>query len=359
MRAPSLRTILQLAAPIVLVVIVALIGQATSISTQQYFLQALIMVTIVIGLYVFSGNSGVISLGHISFVAIGAFMAGLLTVPTGARNAVMPGLFGFLQTPELTNIESLLLAAALGAVFALIVGVPLMRLSGLSAGIATFAVLEIVHNVLRYWTKIGPGANTLSLVPQTTGFTQAAIAAVAVTIVAFLYQRSRPGRLLRAAREDPNAAQSIGVSIYRQRLWAFTLSGAIAGLGGALFVHMLGSIETEQVYLSLTFLTLAMLVIGGTYSLWGAVVGAVLISLLSSFLLKAESGLSIGIAHIKIPNGTTYVIVGALMVLFLVLRPSGLTGNKEFGDWQWRRRIRLPSLGALGPWQRRDREPQR
>ena len=67
------------------------------------------------------------------------------------------------------NAASLLLAAAVGGVFAFLVGLPLMRLSGLAAGIATFAVLEITHNLLREWTKIGPGATTLSLVPESTG----------------------------------------------------------------------------------------------------------------------------------------------------------------------------------------------
>ena len=71
----------------------------------------------------------------------------------------MPYLFPFLRDHTVGNIPSLLLAAAVGGVYALLVGMPLMRLSGLAAGIATFAVLEITHNILRYWTKIGPGSD--------------------------------------------------------------------------------------------------------------------------------------------------------------------------------------------------------
>ena len=81
-----------------------------------------------------------------------------------------------------------------------------MRLSGLAAGIATFAVLEITHNVLRYYERIGPGLNTFSSVPETTGLRQAAIGALVVIVVAFVYARSRFGRLLRATREDAAAA---------------------------------------------------------------------------------------------------------------------------------------------------------
>ena len=84
-RLGALRTLL---APIVLIVVVALIGSATSVATQQYFILALVSVTMVIGLYVFIGNSGVISFGQISFVAIGAYAAGELTIPT-QRGAVV------------------------------------------------------------------------------------------------------------------------------------------------------------------------------------------------------------------------------------------------------------------------------
>ena len=185
-----------------------------------------------------------------------------------------------------------------------------MRLSGLAAGIATFAVLEITHNLLREWTKIGPGATTLSLVPETTGALQATLGALLVVVLAFAYQRSPLGRKPRATREDPAAAQAVGISVHRQRLWAFTLSGALCGFAGGLLVHMLGSITTEQVYLELTFLTLAMLVVGGVTSLWGAVVGALAVSGLDSLLGNAEDGISVGLT-LDLPEGSRLVILGA------------------------------------------------
>ena len=204
-----------------------------------------------------------------------------------------------------------------------------MRLSGLAAGIATLAVLEITHNVLRFWEKIGPGAKTLSLVPETTGLFQATVGALIAVAVAFLYRRSRPGRKLRASREDPPAAQAVGIDIHRQRLLAFAISGALAGFAGGLMVHQLGSITTEQVYLDLTFLTLAMLVIGGAASIWGAVVGALLVSFLDSFLLNAENGTDVVVADLTLPTGSSTVILGVLMALMLLLRPSGITGGRE------------------------------
>jgi branched-chain amino acid transport system permease protein len=319
----------QLAAPAILVVGVGIGSTFVSSSNEIYFLNALVSVATVVAIYVFIGNSGVLSFGQMSFVAVGAFAAGIMTIPLESKTGVLPQLFPLLRDHTVGNLVSLGLAAAAGGVFALVVGLPLMRLSGLAAGIATFAVLEVTHNILREWTKIGPGATTLSLVPETTDARQATVGALAVVAAAFAYQRSRLGRRLRASREDPAAARGVGVNVHRERLWAFTVSGALAGFAGGLLVHLLGSITTEQVYLELTFLTLAMLVIGGLTSLWGAVVGALVVSALDTFLIEAEQGVDVGFS-LDLPQGTRLIFLGAIMALVLIVRPSGLTGGREF-----------------------------
>jgi branched-chain amino acid transport system permease protein len=330
----------EIAAPVALVVAAALLGAAVSASTQTYFIDALVKVAIVVALYVFIGNSGVLSFGHISFVAVGAWTAGVLSIPATEKPAIMPNLAHVLRDRTTGNLASLVLAAVVAGVCAVVVALPLMRLSGLAAGIATFGVLEITHNLLRYEERVGPGLNTFSSVPETTGLRQAALGALVCVAVAFAYGRSRFGRLLRATREDPAAARAVGVSIYRQRLIAFAVSGALAGLAGGLYVHLL-PLNTEGVYLDLTFITLAMLVVGGVTSLWGAVVGALAVSSLDSYLAVAENGTSLFGRHLDLPAGTRVIVVGALMALVLVLRPAGLTGGREF---------RLPSVG----WRRVD-----
>ena len=325
-----------LAGPMLLIVVVGIGASLVSRANEIHFLNALAAVAIVVAIYVFVGSTGVLSFGQISFVALGAFAAGVMTVPLDSKVGVLPDLYPLLRDHTIGSAASLVLAAAVGGVFAFLVGLPLMRLSGLAAGNATFAVLEITHNLLREWTKIGPGATTLSLVPETTGALQATLGALIVVVLAFAYQRSPLGRKARATREDPAAAQAVGISVHRQRLWAFTLSGALCGFAGGLLVHMLGSITTEQVYLELTFLTLAMLVIGGITSLWGAVVGALAVSGLDSFLGNAEDGISVGLT-LNLPEGSRLVILGGLMALMLILRPSGITGGREV-SFAWLRR---------------------
>ena len=320
----ALRSLLPVLAPAALVVATAVVGALFERSTEIYFINALVSVSMVVALYVFVGNSGVLSFGHISFVAVGAWTAGVLSVPVEEKPATMPSLFGFLADTTVGNIPSLLLAALVGGAFALVAGLPLMRLSGLTAGIATFAVLEVTNNVLRYYEKVGPGLNVFSSVPETTDMQQAAVGAIVAIVVAFAYQTSRFGRQLRAAREDAPAARAVGISVYRQRLIAFGLSGALAGFAGGLYVHYL-PINVDAVYLDLTFITLAMLVIGGMTSLWGAVVGALAVYGLDSLLAEAENG----VAGIDLPSGSRIVVVGALMALVLILRPAGLTGGRE------------------------------
>ena len=269
------------------------------------------MIAIVVALYVFVGNSGVISFGHVSFVAVGAYLAGVLTVDPadeGVHDA------GPLSRPRATahigTVPSLALAAAAGGIYALAVGLPLMRLSGLPAGIATFAVLGITYNVLYYWQKVGPTAQTLSDIPETR------------TLDARGAARSSPS----SSRTPTSAAGSGGCCARRARIRrprarpasrstgsACSASRSAArspGSPGGLYVHELGLITPDLFYLDLTFVTLAMLVFGGVGSLWGAVLGALAISALNSFLGDAENTVHVGF-RLTLPDGTRLVTIGA------------------------------------------------
>jgi len=325
----QVRRLPELLAPALLVLATALLGLEVSSYLQTYFLDTLVKVAIVIAIYVFIGNSGVLSFGTISFVALGAWTAGVLTVPQDQKRITMPGLSQFLLTHNVGNVASLALAAGAGALFALAVGLPLMRLSGLAAGIATFAVLGITYNVLTYEQKIGPGLNAFSAVPQTTGMWQAAIGGLICVGVAYVYQRTRFGRKLRATREDSAAAAAAGISTYRQRLLAFTLSGALAGFAGGLYVHLL-PLQVGGLYLTLTFITLAMLIVGGSGSLLGAVVGTLTLNGIYSFFTAATNTVDVFGWHLTVPAGTAEMILGVLMAVVLIFRPNGITGGREF-----------------------------
>jgi len=314
---------LEVAVPVALLAFAGLWGSFLSNARAIEVEHALVFAAIVIALYVFIGNSGVISFGQIGFFLVGAYAAGELSIPRETKSSILPNVFPLIREHSVGNFWSLVIAAAAGGIFAFLVGIPLMRLSGLAAGIATLAVLEITQNILGNWEKIGPGPLTLSTVPQTTDLWQATVGAIAVACAAFVYQLSPLGRKLRATREDPFAAQAAGIDVHRQRLWAFTLSGLLAGFAGGLFVHFQSTIATD-VYLDYTFLTLAMLVVGGSRSLLGAVVGALVVSGIDSFLSDAETN---AISWLHVGAGTSSVVVAAFMALVLIFMPQGLTGG--------------------------------
>ena len=131
-----------------------------------------------------------------------------MTVPLESKTAVLPRFPRCCATTRSATSPSLLLAAALGGVFAFVVGLPLMRLSGLAAGIATFAVLEITHNVLISGQDRARRDHARRSCRRRPDALQATVGALVVIAVAFVYQRTRRGRLLRASREDPAAARA-------------------------------------------------------------------------------------------------------------------------------------------------------
>ena len=116
------RAVGELLAPATLVVASALLGATFARSTEIYFINALVMVSIVVALYAFVGNSGVLSFGHISFFALGVWGAGVLSIPEQEKPATMPYLFDFLSSTTVGNVPSLVIAALVGGVFALLVG---------------------------------------------------------------------------------------------------------------------------------------------------------------------------------------------------------------------------------------------
>jgi branched-chain amino acid transport system permease protein len=326
-----------LAILIVILLIVATVAAFAPTIVQRRITEGLINLIAVVGLYVFVGNSGVLSFGNVAFMAIGAYVSALLTMPTTAKSVFLPDLPSFLAQTQWPGIAGALAGAAAAALVAAVAGFPLMRLSGISASIATFAILVVSYVVLGNWTSVTGGQNSLMGLPIYVGlWTAVAWAIVAVTI-AFIHQESRSGLLLRASREDEVAAAACGMNIVLHRLFAFVISGFISGISGVLLAHFLGTVRVETFYLDLTFLILAMLVIGGMRSLTGAVAGAILVTLLTELLRQAEIGVTIGAAKIAAPAGLGDAIFALLMLLIILFRPNGLAGGREI---VWPRRFR-------------------
>ena len=313
---------------VILVVIAALISMGPML-LQRVATEALIRLIVVIGLYVFIGNSGIISFGHVSFMAIGAYGSALMTIPPTMKKIVLdlPPFLTFLLIPV---IPAALIAAAIATLFAFLIGIPLMRLSGISASMGTFAFLAIVYVVISNWKGVTGGQSALIGLPVYTNIWVALMYAMFALILAFAYQHSRYGVRLRASRENEVAALATGINVRRERLIAFVVSAFIVSYGGVLHAHFIGILSSGSFYLDITFITLAMLVIGGMNSLAGAVIGTIVVSTLGELLRLLEVGVDFGDLHLAAPHGLREVGLSFLMLLILLFRPQGLTGGKEF-----------------------------
>ena len=318
--------------PLIIVSILAIGVGLISASLQLAVQFALCNLVMVLALQVFVGNSGVLSFGHGAFAMIGAWVSGMSTASERVKgNALaLENLWEPLIGWNLNLYLSILFAAVAGGIVAAISGAFLMRLNGLAAGIATFAVLGLFYNFFFNNTKLGPGSQALPAVPKFSGVYEPLLLAAVAIILVYGLNVSSIGRKLRATREDLMSAPALGISIQKVRWVAFTLSGALAGLSGGMYVHVAGTWQVQDYYLVFTFLTLAMLVIGGSASMWGAIAGTLVVTTVGQILLLWEQGKSIVGLKIDLPNGARSLVIAATLVGMLLWRSSGITKGQEF-----------------------------
>lgn len=318
--------ILLIAILVVFTLLVTFLGDK---SLARMAAQTLIRVTFVVGLWIFVGNSGVVSFGHAGYMAIGAYCSAWLTLRPQMKGMFLPDLWPYLATAEWHVLPAAVASGLLAAVVALISGAAILRLSGIAASIATFAFLAIVYTVYSSWEGVtGATSSVVGLTRYADQWATLGWASVAILAAAW-YSNSASGLALRASREDEVAADASGINMYRHRLISLVVSAFFAGVAGALFGHSLGVLNPNSFYLGLTFITLAMLVVGGIGSLTGAVMGVLVLSIIIEALVRMERGMEIGEATYALPTGAQEIIIGIIMILVLILRPAGLTGGRE------------------------------
>jgi branched-chain amino acid transport system permease protein len=296
---------------------------------NQTIIDIFLKVIFAVGLWVFIGNSGVISFGHIAFACLGGYVAAWTTIKPMLKGTSMPGLPDWLMQTEIPYWAAAGVGAGWAALWALIFGAVLMRLSGIAASIATFAMLAMINSIYSNWESVTAATSSVVGIPIIRTVWPYLIAAILAVVVAWAYGISRFGLALRAARDEPTAAAASGVNIPRMRLIAFTVSGAIMGMGGALYAHSIGIVTPDTFYLGLTFITLSMLVVGGIGSLSGAVLGVLILSTLIQALRWLEAGVAIGTTTFTLPGGVQEIALGVVMILILMFRPAGIMGNRE------------------------------
>ncbi len=320
----------------VVLLLVVLAAGFTAPAFQRTVIESLIDLLVVVGLYIFIGNSGVVSFGHISFMAIGGYASAILTM-TVQKKHVLLQLPGFLEHIQLPSLPAAILAAGFAAFIAWLIGMAFIRLRGIALPMATFAMLMIVHVVAQNWNEVTGGRRALVGLPQFVGLWTALLGAVVALAAAAFYQQWRRGLLLRCSRENEVAAEASGIDIARERLLAFVVSAFFVALGGVLFAQFLGTITANSFYLDLTFVTLAMLVVGGMRSLTGAFVGTAVVTIVSEVFRSIERGIDLGGFTLAAPPGLQEIGLALILLLILIFRRDGLVGDFEIGSIFFRR----------------------
>lgn len=323
-----------------LVLITLTVQMLEQVVLQRIVIVMFIHLILVLALQMFTGNSGVVSFGHIAFMGIAAYASALLSMTPAAKAAALRSGYPFIEQLHLPFIPALIGGALFTAFVAALIGFPLSRLSGAAAVIATFALLVIVHTVLMNWSEVTNGPRIIFGIEGHTTLGISAVFGVLSVIAAYWFKETALGLKLRASREDEKAAASIGINIIIVRWIAFILSAFIAGIAGGLWAHFITIFSPIAFYLVQTFLIITMLIVGGMGSVSGAVIGTLAITAIFEGLRAIENTVNMSNLIPGTLAGFTELLLAAALIVLLIRRPAGITGGEEIRlPKSWNRRI--------------------
>ena len=292
----------------------------------------LILTVAVLAFSTFTGNSGILSFGHAAFMGLAAHIAGVLTIPVQQKAIFLPDLPSWLASADMPVAAAGLVAVAIVTALAFVVGIPISRLGGAQAAIATLGLLIIVYGAIVGGRDFTRGSQALIGVPKAVDIPVALAFAGAAILLARLFRDSLAGLELRAAREDEAAAAAIGVDAPARRLLAWTVSAALAAVAGVLLAHYLGVFSPREFYFQITFALLVMLIVGGMASVSGAVVGAALVTMLIEALRTVEEEVNSRYFDEPAVFGLTDIGLSLAVLAVLFWRRNGLFGHWEIEE---------------------------
>jgi branched-chain amino acid transport system permease protein len=290
-----------------------------------------------------NGFTGQFSIGHAGFMAVGAYASAWFTNVYGEG---LSETFAFLGETVSTSVV-LLIAVVIGAVVAammgLIVGIPSLRLKGDYLAIVTLGFAEIIRIVILNIDAVG-GATGYQ-VPGYANFLWIGIFTIITVVVIHNIVKSDVGRALVSIREDELAAEAMGVNTTRYKVTSFVIGSAFAGIAGVLFAHYNRFLHTNDFQFIRSFEIIIMIVIGGMGSMTGAILGAIIVTLLPE-VLRQLPDIQIGASTFKFAD-LRLVIFALILVLTMIIRPQGILGTTEIGTFIKRFRRADKNAGGL------------
>ncbi|MBM4283010.1 MAG: branched-chain amino acid ABC transporter permease [Deltaproteobacteria bacterium] len=296
-------------------------------------------IVLAVSLNIVNGMTGQFSIGHAGFMAVGAYVGGVLSKVTSE--------YGISFLPEVVSDQvlfalSLVVGGAVAALFGFVVGLPSLRLKGDYLAIVTLGFGEIIRVVVQN-TELFGKALGLSGVPARTTLFSCWLVVVVVVVVAKRIHDSSHGRALLAIREDEIAAEAMGVNTTAYKVRSFVVASFFAGVAGGVFAHYQSIVAPSSFTYVKSMEVVVMIVAGGLGSTTGAIVAAVFLTLLPEGLrsvllaVTGDGALAQKVEQIRMP------LYGLLLVVLMLLRPQGLFGTRELWDMGPFRKKRAPS----------------
>ena len=315
---------------------------------------------VAVSMNLLNGFTGLFSLGQAGFMLIGAYTYGILTIPVAQRAAVYQYYDGGLIQFAMPVIPALILAGVVAAIFAFLIGLPVLRLKSDYLAIATLGFAEIIRAIFQ-WDRLGPvtnGANALKSFPTFSSFnienangevvlrlsTFVPFLLVAVCIgIMVLLINSTYGRAFKAIREDEVAAEAMGINLAKHKRMAFCISSFFAGVGGGLFAMFANQAQAKTFTTSMTYEILLIVVIGGIGSISGSCIASFLYVAASEWWLRfLDTETYIG--AFKVPflrTGFRMVVFSIIIMIVVLFFRRGLMGDRELSDVARSLRARL------------------
>jgi branched-chain amino acid transport system permease protein len=316
--------------------------------SMQIFKLCAINIILALSLNLINGFTGLFSLGHAGFMAVGAYTCAILTLSPAqkAANFLLQPIVPWLANVHIPFVPSLLIGGLFAGFIGWLLGVIALRLRDDYLAIATLGFSEIIRVILTNLQTVTNGSLGLKGLPRYTTMWWAWGTAIAVTVFLLLLIKSSYGRAFKSIRDNEIAAEAMGINVFGMKVLSFTISSFLAGIAGGLLAHYLTTIDPKQFIFLKTFDILLIVVLGGIGSITGSVISAIVVTISMEALRFLDGPLNLGFMITEGIPGLRMVFFSALLMVVVIFRQQGLMGTSEF-SWDALARVGLlPKRGG-------------
>lgn len=282
------------------------------------------------------GFTGLFSLGHAGFMAIGAYVCSILILAPEQKEMlfILEPAYDWVQSAQAPFFVAVVLGGLAAALLGLLVGIPLLRLGDDYLGMATLGFAEIIRVLAMNAPRITNGALGFKGIPDHANLWWNFGWCLLTLYFVIRLVGSNSGNVFKAIRDDETAAKAMGIDVFRQKLLSFTFGAFFAGVGGALLGSLLATIDPKMFTFVLTFNVLMIVVTGGLGSITGSVLAGIVITILLEWLRFVENPLYIGDWELPGIPGMRMVVFSLALIFIILFRREGFMGKREF-TWAW------------------------